>query len=90
MNLNKLEKGDGVETLFEDIMLVQRMGKENVYRRQLFQYPVLNDEILEMTVTKIKMNESSIMLILAHNVQKDNYNHLEPMPRVKKNVNSSN
>lgn len=73
-----------------DIMLVQRMGEEDVYRRQLFQYPVVNDEILEMTVTKIKANESSIMLILAHNVHKDNYNHLEPMPRVKKNVNSSN
>ena len=72
-----------------DIMLVQRMGKENVYKRQLFQYPVLRHEILEMTVTKIKMNESSIMLILAHNVQKDNYNHLEPMTSVKKNVSSS-
>jgi hypothetical protein len=72
-----------------DIMLVQGGGDEEIYRKQYMQYPAVNARVPYMSETDIKMNVSSIMMILAHNVVKDNYNHLEPLWRLKRTVKSN-
>ena len=69
-----------------DIMLVRGGGDEEIYRKQYMQYPAVNARVPYMSETDIKMNVSSIMMILAHNVVKDNYNHLEPLWRLKRTV----